>query len=124
MYILPYIKIHKQESNIYTFYSTFVFLTDNGTRVWKTDEEKPKLNYVIKEYLEPNGFHGKVSLKGDTILCEMDSIDVNTFYVFPDKAEEFWRPFYMVPGAGWEEEANKESLGTFGSVKRIWELVL
>lgn len=127
MYILPYYKSKSIKNTLFNYECVCVFLVEKGKAIWQTDEEKPTLQYVIKNYLEPNGIVGEVSVKGDTILCKIDlsSVNIDSFYTFveQEKADEVWRPFYRVEEAGWDEEAQKESLGSFGSVKKIWELV-
>ena len=118
MYILPYTKgIKKNE-----LYILWVFLTAKGNRVWETDEKSVSLDYVKKEYLEPNGFTGKTRIIGDVLLCEMETIDLNTFYLYTENADDVWIPFFMVENAGWEVEAEKKMLGSFGNVTRIWDL--
>jgi len=119
MYILPYKKIIKKDLNI-----LWVFLTGKGTRVWETDEKNISLEQVKKEYLEPNGFVGSVTIINNVVLCEMDTIDFNTFYLYTDtdEADDIWVPFFMLNNAGWEVEAEKKVLGTFGTVNRTWDL--
>jgi hypothetical protein len=104
----------------------WIFATNNGKSIWKTDEKKPTVNYVIKEYLEPNGFIGNYKLIENTLFVEMNRIDFNEYYKYtdslPEGVKEVWKPFFLSPEADWEEEADKISLGDFGSVKHLWYL--
>ena len=127
MYILPYYESKTIENSLFKLKCINLFLIEKGKGVWQTDEKKPSLQFVISNYLEPNGLVGECSVKGDTVLCKIDlsSVDMNSFYTFveQDKAEEVWRPFYKIEEAGWEEQAQKESLGSFGSLKKMWDLI-
>jgi hypothetical protein len=123
MFIIPFYKsLETPAINI-----LWLFLIDKGNKVWKTDEQKPTMKFVIKEYLEPNGLVGKCTLIKDVLFVEVPTINFNEFYKYtdslPEGVEEVWRPFFMTLGAGWEEEAEKHSLGEFGSVQRIWKMI-
>ncbi len=111
----------------------------NGTTIWETDEKKPTRDFVINEYFIPNGLYGKVKcIKDNTLYFEVDitKTKVQNFYNWIDEevnseSLEVWRPFFYVSDDdytkqswGWKEMTETISLGSFGSMERIWETVL
>lgn len=137
MYILPYyIETFSQSSKL-SFQTLWLFLSKQGNAVWETDEKgavDPEI--VVRDYLQPNGFHGTIKcVKDNALYFEVDKTKTNVqnFYNWiDDEAEEetdVWRPFFWIADElneawGWKEEAQQLTLGSFGSIDRVWDVVL
>lgn len=98
MFICPYVL--KKEKSIWT---AWIFLTDGGKTLWKTDEETLNTQEILDQYLIPNGFHGTVKCVKDTILYyEVNAECMDTFYTWHDylktgilPSQDIWRPFLL-----------------------------
>ena len=128
MFILPYIRKDPCSTEV-PLTQLWLFLAQGGTQVWKTDEQTPTPEYIVREYLEANGLYGTACVKGDCLYYEIDTIKTNknSFYTWLDEGVEeleCWRPFFWLGDAsdtwGWAEIAREMSLGSFGSFERIW----
>ena len=144
MLLLPYV-LHKvsHEKAQFQMWILWVFLTNGGTHVWETDEETPDQEFVVSEYLEPNGFLGTVKLFTKNVcLYEIDPAKTNfsDFYLWNDflrKNEEIpagcdiWRPFFWIGTRElgrkdewqWDNEAADLVLPNFGSVSMLWQTI-
>ncbi len=131
MYILPYIRKDPCSTEV-PLTQLWLFLANGGTRVWKTDEAKPSVDYVVREYLMSNGLYGTPQLKGDCLYYAIDTTKTKkeSFYTWLDEGVEeleCWRPFFWLGSSteedtwGWAEIAREMSLGPFGSFERIWK---
>lgn len=131
MYILPYFRKAPNPSDTLPFTQLWLFLAKGGTQVWKTDEAKPSKEYVVREYLEANGLYGTGFVKGDCLYYEVDTTRTNkqSFYTYLDEGVadlECWRPFFWLGDQtsnsawGWAQFAREMTLGSFGSLERIW----
>ena len=100
--------------------------------MWQTDEAKPTPDFVVREYLEPNGLFGSYSVKGDCLYYAIDTkrTNKNSFYTWFDDAGddvECWRPFFWLGDDsaadtwGWSDIARETSLGSYGSLERVWK---
>ena len=84
-------------------FTAWIFLTEGGTKLWKTDEDCLSNKEILEQYLTPNGFHGRVkcvqscakahdctsagtckcpAAKGDVLYYEVnpDAMNMNDFY--------------------------------------------
>lgn len=132
MYILPYILKPPCSTEI-PLTQLLLFMTNGGKDIWKTDEEKASfdtLDTLYSEYLEPNGFFGKVTIKGDCAFVEVDQkrIRLDDYYFWTDdnvEDKECWRPFFYLGSSGeswgWDELVREVRFGAFGSLERIWK---
>jgi hypothetical protein len=140
MFIVPYYMKTTNSQFEFKLTTLWLFLTNQGTSVWETDEKKPTADFIVREYLTPNGFYGKVKcVKENTLYFEVDTekTKIQNFYNWIDSDdenknfEEVWRPFFYVSDSdyskqnwGWKEMNETNSLGSFGTVQRIWEVIL
>ncbi len=139
MFLVPYYLERTQSHSEFKLTTLWLFLMKNGTTIWETDEKKPTRDFVINEYFIPNGLYGKVKcIKDNTLYFEVDitKTKVQNFYNWIDEevnseSLEVWRPFFYVSDDdytkqswGWKEMTETISLGSFGSMERIWETVL
>ncbi len=142
MFILPYVlEDYKQGSSEFSIRTLWLFLTQNGTALWETDEKgKLSHDFVVREYLHANGFYGKVKcVKQNTMFFEVDSSKTNmdNFYIWTDEGltedSEVWRPFFYLTEScsapsqqhwGWKEQTQSIRLGRFGTLDAIWDIVL
>ena len=123
----------------------WVFLIDAGTQVWKTDEDIPELSAIETDYMEANGFYGRVTLfdteKG--VCCfEIDPARTKfaDFYMWTDflsqqkeipKGCDIWRPFFWIGSRelgtqdewDWDCETCEVGLGPFGTAHDIWQVL-
>jgi hypothetical protein len=144
MFILPYILQPPQKSSTdFTLRVAWIFTIHGGGGIWETEEELLSEEKVIQEYLEPNGFYG-VS-KGIIENCLVYEVDpsrtkLSDFYMWsdfigkgqpPSEGCDIWRPFFWLGDSqlgeddawGWESQTTEVSLGKFGSVSKVWELL-
>ena len=99
-----------------------------GTQVWTT-EESITPEEAVREYMEPNGFRGRLRpcKRGDVLLYEVDlqETHMSDFYQTTDlerpAATDAWRPFFWLEGASVEE--SRLHLGPFGSAHTLGELL-
>lgn len=136
MFIVPYYIETTKSQFEFKLTTLWLFLTNEGTTVWETDEKKPTADFILREYLTPNGFYGKVKcIKENTLYFEIDTekTKIQNFYNWIDDLtnEEVWRPFFYVSDNdfskncwGWKEMNETNMLGSFGSIERIWEIIL
>lgn len=143
MFLLPYVlEDYKKGSSDFSVRTLWLFMTQNGTALWETDEKGKLSNeFVVREYLHANGFYGKVScVKKNTLFFQVDTQKTNmdNFYMWTDdnltEDSEVWRPFFWVGAAkadelneeswGWKEQTQTTQLGRFGSLDTIWNIVL
>jgi hypothetical protein len=138
MFIVPYYLETTKSQSEFKFTTLWLFLTNQGTTVWETDEKKPTADFIVREYLTPNGFYGKVKcVKGDVLYFEVDTkqTKIQNFYNWIDEEvntdSEVWRPFFYVSDDdlskqhwGWKEMTETILFGSFGTIERIWETVI
>ena len=144
MYLVPYV-LHKvsHEKAQFQMWILWVFLSHGGTHVWETDEENPDQDFVVSEYLEPNGFFGEMkSFENNICLFEIDPAKTHfsDFYLWNEflrKNQEIpggcdiWRPFFWIGTRDygsqdewqWETEAAELVLPNFGPVSTLWNAV-
>lgn len=144
MHLIPYF-LHRAsaEKSQFQMWILWVFLPQGGTHVWQTDEESPSQEFVVQEYLEPNGFLGKVkSFDSNLCLYEIDPLKTkfSDFFLWTEflKANkeipptcDIWRPFFWIGtrelGAQdewcWKEETESLMLSSFGSVSTLWDTI-
>lgn len=145
MYLLPYILQKGRSTASVPVWTAWVFLTNGGTQVWKTDEAELDTETIMREYMEPNGFVGCVKgVVGDAVYVEVDSGPGRTcmadFYLLtdflkkgtpPPASLDIWRPLVWVgeqPGPdrahtqswAWDTVAADISLGSFGTIQKFW----
>jgi hypothetical protein len=135
MYLIPYIHESTFEGHSeFTSQILWLFLAEKGKSVWQTDEEgELESSFVMNEYFIPNGMYGTIrTFTKDICLFEVDCVKtkIEDFWMWLDeKVKEddiLWRPFFMIKGKdnyAWEEQAEKHSLGSFGSIQKIWSLL-
>jgi hypothetical protein len=144
MFLIPYRLQPSQSSETnFTLSTLWVFTTKGGTSLWETDEDTCTEEEILKEYLHANGFKGRGhGVKGGCYLFEVDPCQtpLSDFYSWTDflqmnkpipKDCDVWRPFVWVDTEalgttnewGWNTESEKETLGAFGTVRTLWELI-
>ena len=132
MLIVPY-KYKTQEAEPKLLSTLWLFLT-NGL-VWETDEETCSEEFIIENYLTPNGLFGKGKIVNGTLYFELDDrTNMNNFYTWTEFLEkeaeipkmDLFRPFIWLGESigvrdewGWYEECEKVSLGKIGLIQ-IW----
>jgi hypothetical protein len=144
MFILPYILQGPQKSSTESSLTVaWIFTLHGGNGIWETDEELLSEEYIVQEYLEPNGFYGQS--KGILENCLVYEVDpsrtkLSDFYMWsdflgkgqaPPEGCDVWRPFFWVGNSqlgeedswGWETQARELSLGKFGTADKIWKLI-
>ena len=145
MFIIPYfLKSPKSSTTGFAFTVAWIFTTDGGSNIWQTDEETLSEESILQDYLEPNGFIG--TSKGIIENClvfqvDPDKTNLSDFYTWTDflgKGQipplscDVWRPFQWIsdtsPGEdkdvwGWRMQAEKLSLGNFGSLEKVWDTI-
>ena len=107
---------------------TWVFLSQ-GKQVWMTEEGGTTPEEAIRDYLEPNGFQGRLRTckRGDVLLYEVDlsKTKMSEFWQITDlerpTVADAWRPFFWLEGASVEESAM--NLGLFGSAFELGQLI-
>ncbi len=124
-------------------YTAWIFLTEGGTKLWKTDEDNLTNKEILEQYLTPNGFHGRVKCaKGDVLYYEVnpDAMNMNDFYSWteflasgrtPSTDIDIWRPFFWLgekPGLpGQDDEflwrAEMKSVGKLAFLDDFWSAV-
>lgn len=130
MLIVPY-KLQNEGKSLWTLW---IFLS-NGKSVWETDEEKCSQQFIVDNYLTPNGLFGKVKIIGNTLYCELnEKTDINNFYTWTEflKKEveipkvDLFRPFIWLGESiaqrddwGWYEECEQISLGKINLLE-VW----
>jgi hypothetical protein len=142
MYILPYyLERTSQTQTEFSLQTLWLFLTEQGTALWETDEKKKVTpEFIVREYLTPNGIYGTVKcVKENTLFFEVDisKTKINNFYNWIDDEvnsdSEVWRPFFYISDKdmnsakqfwGWKEQTEIISFGSFGSLHKIWDVVL
>jgi hypothetical protein len=135
MYILPYVlEDYKQSNSEFAIRTLWLFLTQQGTALWETDEKgKVSNSFVVKEYLHANGIYGTVKcVKHNTLFYQVDTKKTNldNFYMWNDESgnDEVWRPFFWIREEqqhwGWKEQTQQVTFGNFGSLDMIWTTIL
>jgi hypothetical protein len=139
MFIVPYYLETIASQSEFKLTTLWVFLRENGTKVWETDEKKPTTEFILNEYLIPNGLYGEVKyVKENALYFEVDTTKtkIQNFYNWIDEEvsegnSEVWRPFFYVSDTdlskqhwGWKEMTDNISLDSFGSIQQIWDIVL
>jgi hypothetical protein len=146
MYLLPYtLQKVSHEKAEFSMWIVWVFLTNGGTEVWKTDEEESNQTTVESEYFEANGVHGQTTLfDTDQGIClfEIDTTRTHfaDFYMWTDFLQknqtvppgcDIWRPFFWVGSHelgvkdewNWQSETSDLSLGSFGTATDLWQVL-
>lgn len=141
MFICPYyLKANHQPNAQVKLWTAWVFLSEGGTKLWKTDEESLSNKEIIELYLAPNGFHGRVvAVKGGVLYYEVnpDAMNMDDFYTWteflasgkvPSAGIDIWRPFLWlgdVPGG--EDEymwrAEMKSVGKLAFLDELWSVI-
>jgi hypothetical protein len=130
MFIVPYI-LKKESPNSSTLW---LFLT-NGSAVWETDEENCSQEFIVENYLTPNGFFGKAKIIDKILYYKLDKrTDMSNFYTWAEFLEkeveipktDLFRPFIWLGEEigerddwGWYEECEQISLGKIGLIQ-LW----
>lgn len=133
MLIVPY-KLQDENKCLWTLW---LFLS-NGKTVWETDEENCSEQFILDNYLTPNGLFGKVKIIGKTLYFELnEKTNIDNFYTWTEflKQEseipkvDLFRPFTWIGESigekdqwGWYEECEQVSLGKVGLIE-IWTTV-
>ena len=131
MLIVPY-TLSQNSKNLWNLW---VFLS-NGKTIWETDEEICSAQFIVENYLNPNGLFGIVrKIVDGTLYFELDTTtNINNFYTsteFLEKEAEIpkidlFRPFFWVGESmgqrddwGWYEECEEISLGRL-RLSEVW----
>lgn len=131
MLIVPY-TLHSESKS---FWTLWIFLS-NGKTVWETDEEICSEQFIVENYLTPNGLFGKVrKIINGTLYFELDErTNINNFYTWAEFLEkeaeipktDLFRPFFWLGESigerddwGWYEECEEVSIGKMG-LNKIW----
>ena len=107
-YIIPYIKLDSKKGNSQNFdlQRIWVFMRGKGKSLWhvELEDQTKSAEWIINEYLNPNGFNGSGKIIDSNLYFEMNTIDWNSWYTIYDETDEedVWRPFFHVSGAGWD----------------------
>ena len=135
MLIVPYSLKKESEGSLWTIW---LFLS-NGQTVWETDEENCSEQFILDNYLTPNGLFGKVrKIIGGTLYFELnDKTNIDNFYTWTEFLQkgaekeipqiDLFRPFVWLGEVdigkrddwGWYEECEKVSLGKI-SLIQLW----
>jgi hypothetical protein len=104
--IIPYYKRTKKGDSI-DITVLWIFMKDGGKTIWKTDEECTQ-EKVIREYIEENGFIGKITkYTENSLYYEIDTEKTNmeNYYRWLDDGSEdmdIWRPWFVFTGSKME----------------------
>ncbi len=106
MYLVPYYIRSKDGDTTKTIQVTvaWVFMKENGAKLWKTEHPNEKLETIVQEYFYENGFYGTVKkVTTDTLYFEVDTKKtmVDDYYRWLDDVDEstdIWRPWFFLPG--------------------------
>ena len=135
MFICPYYLNVTNQYNT-SLWKAWIFLSEGGTKLWKTDEDGLSIEEIIDQYLKPNGFCGTVkSVKDGVIYYEVNpkEMKLDDFYSWKDFLEcaniprldiDLWRPFIWL-GKDDEFMWNNEikSFGKLGWLEEFWKSV-
>lgn len=97
MYLVPYIH-QKRGCGSFTLHALQVFLADGGNSFWKTEEAKPSLAVLEKEYCGENGIVlESLDLSGDFAFARVNANQtrLGDFYKWMETKDECWRTFYF-----------------------------
>jgi hypothetical protein len=141
MFLIPYSHTVSEVSN-FLFHTAWIFTVDGGTAMWETEEKTLSEEQLWESYLHPNGFEGSLYKVENVYFLEVakESMRFSDFYEWNESLKDrtsvpntlqLWRPFFWVEEKqkesssdlwGWEEQAETLSMGSFGSIRRFWDL--
>lgn len=133
MLIVPYSLCH-ENIGLNSLWTLWVFLSKGV--LWETDEEICSGQFIIDNYLTPNGFFGTIrKIVNGAVYFELDCrTKINNFYTWSEFLEketeipqiDLFRPFFWVGEElgdrddwGWQEECEEISLGRL-NLSQVW----
>ena len=140
MLICPYyLKANYNEGSHVKIWTAWIFMSEGGTKLWKTDEDSISNKEMIEQYLAPNGFYGRVTCaKGGVLYYEVnpDTMNMCDFYIWteflasgntPTSGIDIWRPFlWLGDKPGCDDEylwrAEVKSAGKLAFLDDFWQV--
>lgn len=137
MFIVPYFTRNPLVNSDFKLTTLWIFLS-GGVNIWETDEQNCSEEFIIDNYLTPNGIYGKVrKMTKTTLFFEIDErTNIDSFYTMSDFLKnnmeitpvDMFRPFVWLGDSnvgerdewGWYEECERVSLGKFGNLGELW----